>query len=460
MSDLGLYISASALDAQQAGMDVVAQNMANVNTQGYVQERVDLSTVGGGIAGIGGGVSASGVTQISSSLAQSASYAASALQSSFAAYSNILQSAQANFPEPNGGGIQSQLSTFWNAWDGVANDPTAPAPRQELVSTAQQLAASVNQAYNSLVQEQNQGVSEIQSAAGQVNKLLSQVAALNGQISDVKAAGGDVSSLIDQMNQLTSQLSNLVGATSQTTPGASTIVRLGGFTLVQGNQVVDTLKVATSGGGPTLSVSVDSSLTGLAFPVTAGTIAGQVKGVATLGSYESQMNGVAADLATTVNNQLAAGGYWSGGALVTPGPPMFVNSGTGTTAGITASDITVSPTIVANPSQIAASSATATGPNDGSNAQILANDFNVVGGPDQAYQAFIATLGSNVQSATNELQAQQAVAQTANANLQQISGVNPNEQGANMLLYQQAYQAATKMLTTIDVAMQSLLAAV
>jgi len=460
MSDLGLYIAASALDAQQAGMDVVAQNMANINTSGYDQERVDLTTVGGGIAGIGGGVSATDVTRVTSPLAQSTSYAASAIEASLSAYATMLQSAQANFPEPNGGGIQSQLSTFWNAWDGVANDPTAPAPRQELLSSAQELTNSLNQAYDSLVQEQNQGVSEIQSSTSQVNDLLSQVASLNGQISDVKAAGGDVSSLYDQMNGLTSQLANLVGASSQVTSDGSTIVRLGGFTLVQGTQVVDTLNVVTTGGGPTLAVSVNSSLTGAAFPLIAGTIAGEIHAVATIGGYENQLNGVASALANTVNNQLAAGGYWSGGTLVTPGPPMFVNAGTGTATGLTASDITVSPALLANPSEIAASSATATGPNDGSNAQILADDFNVAGGPDQAYQAFIATLGSNVQSATNELQAQQTVSQTASANLQQITGVNPNEQSAEMLLYQQAYEAATKMVTTIDTAMQSLLSAV
>jgi flagellar hook-associated protein 1 FlgK len=461
MSNLALNIAASALDASQAGMDVVSQDLANVNTPGYVREQTDMSAVPGGVTQVGDGVTVTGVSQISSTLAQASANAANGVTAQWSALTQILSNAQTLFPEPSGGGIQSQLTSFWNAWDGIANDPTALAPRQELVSTAQEVVGSISQTYQSLVSDQNQTVSELQATVAEVNRTLAQVASLNQSISTTGAAGGDINSLTDQMNQFVSTLANDIGATAQTQPGGTVTIRLGGITLVQGTQQMDTLSVSTTGGATTLAAQVNSAVTGGPVPVTSGTVAGQIAGLARLGSYEASMNSVASALATTVNSQLAAGGYWnSAGTLVTPGPPLFVNTATGTTAGVNASNIEVSSTIASNPMEIAASSATATGSNDGSNAQILAQDFNIAGGPDQTYQGFIAQLGADVQSATNELTAKQASSQAAdNANLQ-ISGVNPNEESVQMVAYQNAFQAATKVVTAVQTMMQSLLSAV
>jgi flagellar hook-associated protein 1 FlgK len=72
--------------------------------------------------------------------------------------------------------------------------------------------------------------------------------------------------------------------------------------------------------------------------------------------------------------------------------------------------------------------------------------------PTASYQAAYSQIVSSVGSKTNEVAAvgasQQALAEHATQSLQQISGVNLDEEAANLLRYQQAYQASAKVLAT------------
>ena len=109
---------------------------------------------------------------------------------------------------------------------------------------------------------------------------------------------------------------------------------------------------------------------------------------------------------------------------------------------------------------IAAASSATNGANDGSNAQAVAELATSATGPDQSYRTFITNLGSQVQSVTSQSQAQTSLAQSLQATLQSVTGVNSDQQTVDMLGYQQAYQASAKVISTIDTMVQSLLAAV
>ncbi len=74
------------------------------------------------------------------------------------------------------------------------------------------------------------------------------------------------------------------------------------------------------------------------------------------------------------------------------------------------------------------------------------------GGPTASYLSAYAQLVSSVGSKANEVEAigtaQQALVDHTTQSLQQISGVNLDEEAANLLRYQQAYQASAKVLAT------------
>jgi flagellar hook-associated protein 1 FlgK len=448
MGDLALNIAASGLDAQQTAMDTISENLTNANTPGYVSESVALaSEPGGDLLGVGDGVRTVGVIQNTDGLLATTAQQTQGVLAQTTALQQILQGAQSVFPEPSSSGISADLSSFWQSWDAVSQDPSNPAPRTQVVDLAQNLVSDFQQASQQLGNMQTNAQSQVATSVTQVNSLLAQVATLNQQIGASKGSGTPANSLIDQQNQVLSELATTIGAVGVVQPDGTTNVDVGGVTLVQGAWS-DT--VQTTGGVGNLTLQAKAS--GASIPASSGSIAGQLAAINQyLPSYQSQLDTVANDLATTVNTQLAAG-YTATGASGA-GEPLFEGTG--------AAGLSVNAAIVNDPQQIAAS-ATATLPdatNDGANAQAMAELYNVPTGPDQQYQSLIQGLGSQVQAINSQVTDQTSVANSAQQNLQAIEGVNTNDQMVQMLTYQQAYQASAKLISTVDTMMQALITA-
>lgn len=113
-------------------------------------------------------------------------------------------------------------------------------------------------------------------------------------------------------------------------------------------------------------------------------------------------------------------------------------------------------------------SANANGVSDNRNAMLLGTlqtrttMLGSASGPTASYQSAYSQIVSAVGSKTNEVQAigasQQTLVDHATQALQQISGVNLDEEAANLLRYQQAYQASAKILVTASKVFEELLA--
>lgn len=79
---------------------------------------------------------------------------------------------------------------------------------------------------------------------------------------------------------------------------------------------------------------------------------------------------------------------------------------------------------------------------------------------DQSFGQLVAGTGTLTQQAQNQLTAQTALVSQATSAQQSVSGVNLDEEAANLLRYQQAYQAAAHVISTAQTLFQSLLTAV
>ena len=443
---IGLFIAGTGLDAMQTAMDTVAQNLSNASTPGYVSESAALvANPDTNALGVGGGVSVAAITQANSPLLTANVVQTQGALSQATSLQQVLNGAQAVFPEPSSSGLAQQLSNFWQTWDSLAQSPSSPAPYNEVVDVAQNLVSSLHSASGQLTNLQNNSQTQLSSTVTQANTLLAQVASLNGQITATAGNGASPNSLIDQQNQVIQNLAQLVGVTVTPGPGGTANVEIGGIDLVQGT-IAQTLAVQGAPGSETLATASG----GATVPTSGGVAAGLLAAINQyLPSYQNQLDGVANALASTVNGQLAAG-YTTTGQ---PGSasPLFTGSG--------AAGLSVNPSVVANPESIAASS-TATLPaasNNGGNAQAMAQLFNSPTGPDQTYQSLIEVLGSQVQSVNNQVHSQTSVANAAQQQLQAATGVNPDTQMVTLLNLQQTYQAAAKVIQTIDTALQSLL---
>jgi flagellar hook-associated protein 1 FlgK len=107
---------------------------------------------------------------------------------------------------------------------------------------------------------------------------------------------------------------------------------------------------------------------------------------------------------------------------------------------------------ITDPSKIAASSDGTQG--DNANALAMANIQNqaVVNGETATdfYSNLVSTVGSDVSSATDEQEAVGLVLTQLQNQRSDISGVSLDEEAANLIRYQRAYEAAARVVSTID----------
>ena len=117
--------------------------------------------------------------------------------------------------------------------------------------------------------------------------------------------------------------------------------------------------------------------------------------------------------------------------------------------GTDAASLAVSNLVAGNPAAVAAGTAGG-GPLDGSNALNLADLATSQTGADSVYRQMIVQLGVDTQTATNRDQIQQSATTSLDNARSQQSGVSIDEEMTNLVEFQHGYDAAARLLTTID----------
>lgn len=436
----GLTNALASLNAQRYGLDVTGQNVSNANTAGYTRQRVDLAEVSGvpGLSSIhagptsNGGVTVAGTSRLNYPVLDSRARMEHAQNGMLQTRQSTLSGVEGLFNEPSDTGLSEQLNKFWNAWGAVANNPGDPAARNVVLQQASGLASSLNGG-SAALSRLTQGVSDqLNLSVQQINTTAASLAQVNGVIAVSTATGTGLNSLADQRDSLMLQLADLTGGQATIQVDGSATVVVGGQSLVSR---VTTNAAAVNGSdqltiGGTVATGVTGSVGGLMTSLSVD-----------LPAYASQLDSVAAALAGTVNGAQAAGYDLSGAS----GGPIF--------SGASAATITVSMT---DPAKIAASGTTG-GNLGGSVALQLAGAGTLSGGPNAVYSVLIGGLGSQVQAVTQQACVQQSVTTGVDNLVQSQSGVSLDEESTNLLTYQRAYQASSRVLTTVDETLDTLI---
>jgi len=484
-SDLGVGLS--GLEAQQMGMNTVGQNVANANTPGYDDETVQLGAVGSAqYAGTspfaGDGVEVEGIERLTDSYLQQQSYTNQGAQGALSAQQDGLQAVQEQFPEPSGNGISSQLTQFWQDWSTLANNPSDSSAQLTVVQDGSTLAGSLNQTSAQLNTLSSQTVQNISTTLSQVNSEAQQIASLNQSImtgNGGSASGtGNTASLEDQRDQLISQLSNQLGLSVTYNSDGTANVYAGTEALVSGSNYQ---QLSLSSSGPPYSLVWSNDQT--TYQPTAGQLGGMLDVVNNyVPGYQQQLDQVAQSLMGSVNYLMSTGYDQAGN----PGVAFFLGTGAG--------DIEVNPALVSNPSDIGANASptpagsTATNedgtvaaevgelPNsqtvtlavpaggwaDGSSASSWGTGSTTATGPeaDAAYNQLVTGIGQATSSVNNQLSDQQTITTNVNSALQAATGVNTDQELTNMVMYQNAYDASAKFISTVDQILQSIISMV
>jgi flagellar hook-associated protein 1 FlgK len=180
-----------ALDADQAALNVVANNVANANTPGYTEETPDWQenspiTVNG--ITIGQGVTETGSTSQRDRVLEERLDQQQQLASSSSTRLGSLNQMQALFTPDSGssgstaGDIGGDITSFFDSFSSLESDPTNNALRESVLSSASTLAGDISSAAASLNSQASAIDQDATGVAGQVNSLTSALAQVNQQI--------------------------------------------------------------------------------------------------------------------------------------------------------------------------------------------------------------------------------------------------------------------------------------
>jgi flagellar hook-associated protein 1 FlgK len=456
----GLNTATTALWAQQRGLDVTGQNIANVNTAGYSRQRAELQSVGGNVVPatyavsnqVGQGVNADTVTRIRDAFLEGRALTERANSARLTTESDGLAQIESAFREPGDTGVQSMLADMWDGWSDVVNHPEDLAARSQLLQRADTLAAGLRTTWSSLDKQWTQTRDDLTAMVTDVNATAGSIADMNAAIKKATRAGLPVNELADKRDALVSTLAEKLGATAAPAADGMVNVVVGGTTLVNGGaamglQLISDADSRTAAPGNPRIVSAPG-----ATPVqVGGTAAGQLTTLTTvLPDYRTQLDGIAAQLADTVNKAQAGfdadhTGYDLDGDV---GGPMFGTDPDGGT--VTAENIVV---VMTRPQDIAAAGLApdASGPSlDNGNADGIYQLRLQATGVDAKYRTLIVNLGVESAVAKRNLDIQGVITTQVDTAKDSVSGVNLDEEMTNMLQYQHAYSAAARMITAID----------
>lgn len=448
----GLNLALRALNAQRQGLDVTGHNIANINTPGYSRQRVQLAAVPGQVVpvlhsqwkGSGAGVEVAGIDRLRDTFVDARAHREHAVDSRLRQSQQILSQVELGFAEPSADGMGTLLSDLWAAWGDVANAPTEPSTRAQVLVRAETLASGVDAARGQLSNMWGSSVEHLRAVVADVNSASTRIAELNAAIRTMTTSGASPNDLMDQRDLLVSELARSVGATARPADDGVLDVFVGGTAIVRGDhaeQLAVTAPDAIDGvaGAP---VQVRWAKDGFGASIADGTVGGLLRATnVDLPGVRGAFDDVARSLVDQVN-ALHRAGYDRTGA---PGGDLFAwDPATGM-------DV-----VITDPSRLAASSEPPAGgppptPSvDGRNALGLAALASAADGPDSAYRSFILSLGVEVQAVDRQVQIQAAITDQVDALQQSESGVNLDEELANLVAFQHAYSAAARHLTAVD----------
>ncbi len=503
-----LSVARSALSAQQAVIETAGHNIANVHTEGYSRQRVELAPnhpQQWPFGAVGTGVVIADVRRARDELLDVGVRRELGGEAASATRRDLLSAVEGVLGEPSETGLASTLDAFWSSWSDLASMPTSQAARAVVVQRGAAAADTLNAFDTRLDELRQQTTLRLDNTLTEINGLARRVADLNGRIVSTEVGGGrQANDLRDQRDLAVDQLARFGDVQALPRADGSVQLLFGTHTLVDGIHAKRYVRTTDPLGRTALAFAHEP---GKALQPAGGATQAMTDFLNhDLRATQDQLDATANALARTVN---AVHGQGRDAAGAAP-PAFFVSKATGAfdaaaspfrvplqDGAVTARTIGVHAAVRARPALVATSSS-AERPTDNDVALALAGlrtgatagvggvdtptvfrlpDRRVlpvtVGGPgghteppalpDSApttfadfYRAAVGGLGVQVQDAGSAAEVHATLARQARGRRDAISGVNMDEELTTLMRAQQAYAAAAKVVSAADEMMQTL----
>ncbi|WP_404298399.1 flagellar hook-associated protein FlgK [Halomonas sp.] len=460
-------IGLSGLNAAQNALNTTSNNISNVYTPGYNRELTVLGEARGD-----GGVQVNDIQRQFNQYVANQLNSATSSSSALAAYQGQISQID-NLLADRDAGLAPLMQSFFSSLEDLASAPSDPAARQGVLGTAQTLAAQF-QSFDSYLQDMQAGINgQIRDEVTQINNTTEQLATLNREIGLARARSGEApNGLLNQRDQLVAELSERMDVRLNIQDGKTYNVSLpNGQPLVSGTNTFK-LEVMDAPDDPQRSIIGynDSGNNLIALredAIKGGTLGGLMAfREESLDKAQNDLGQLAISLAKGVNDVHTTGLDLNGD----PGEPFFAIDLTSPSRAAGSLEVAISDL-----DQIAA--AQPSNPDDdpadwvfsgtGDNRNALAlqdlQNAKLVGDPDsgatlnQAYASMVSDVGNKTNVVQVNLEARQGLTDQLRAVQQSESGVNLDEEAANLLRYQQFYAANARVIDTASTIFDTIL---
>ena len=324
--------SSNALRVNQIGLQVVGNNIANVNTPGYIRQELIQNPALGYKSGdlvIGQGVQAVGIQQkldnfVVDRLRQTQSQLS--YQEQLEGTNSQIESLINELSDKD---FSSNLSRFANAFQDVANQPGSDSVRTLAVSRGQELATQLRSLSRSVDDISSRNQSEISAAATNINRIVQSIAKLNQRIVEVEGgslSNSDAVGLRDERLKALDELATFVDTTVSEEPTGAVTVFVGGDYLVS-NGIPREVKAGLNTEGSNSRLEIRLVDTDAALNVTGGKVKGlyETANTATSTGFKGKLDSLASNVIRVVN-RLHSQGQGQKGVGIATGETVVKNT--------------------------------------------------------------------------------------------------------------------------------------
>jgi flagellar hook-associated protein 1 FlgK len=444
----GLYTSltmaARALNAQQMGLQVTGNNIANVNTAGYSRRAIDFAAVPPDSSlSAGNGVDVQGVRAVRDRLLERRVYDEVPTEGRSKELTEILQIVESGIGT-TGNSIDGRLTEMFGSFSRLADTPTSSVARGDVLNTASELTQSFHEMADRLAGAQRQADTRVRGSVEEINSLAEQIARLNRLMS---ASGPEGRlPLQDQMSNLLRDLNAIVDVDAVEGPQGNVDVTIGnGRALVIGDR---TYQVSAVSQPPNGLASVEAGGADITSELRGGRIAGAIEARdVNIPDYMTRLDTVAYEMVNQVN-ALHRTGF---DQLENTNQNFFTPLASATGA---ARLIEVDPAVAADGRRIAAAGVNEAGDNAVAKSLTNLRDARVLEGNSatlvDGWSHLAYRVGRDSRAAQDGLEAQSAIVAQIDALRDSVSGVSLDEEAVQMIKFQRAYEANARYFSTIN----------
>jgi len=210
----GINLSLRALYSSKKALNLTGENVANANTKGYTRRVAEFKTFGQNAAGISEPVFGLGAdcvtpTRMRDTYLDTKIWNQNSISSGWATKNDYYMEIEKVLNESSISDLTGVLDEFYSAWDQYANNPADTTYRYLVQNRGLQLTTYFNETAAQLEEMQVELNNDVLTKVDEINDLAEQISRLNSQIFNSEILGGEASILRDERALLVDRLSEL-----------------------------------------------------------------------------------------------------------------------------------------------------------------------------------------------------------------------------------------------------------